>query len=123
MAINYFFKHQADQYAFIRIPKIMMTEDIFEPLSMEAKVLYGMLLDMMSESPKHRWVDDKNRVFIIYPISKIQEDMRVSKGKAIKCLQELEDIGLIAKKHRGQKQPDYIYVKDFMVEQKVVNLF
>ena len=118
MAMNYFYKHEAEQYAFIRIPKAMMTEEIFSPLSVEAKVLYGMLLDMMSESPKHRWLDDKNRVFIVYPISQIQEDLRVSKGKAIECLQELEDIGLISKKHRGQGKPAYIYVRSFMVEPK-----
>lgn len=116
MAMNYFYKHEAEQYAFIRIPKAMMTEEIFSPLSVEAKVLYGMLLDMMSESPKHRWLDDKNRVFIVYPVSQIQEDMGVSKGKAIDCLQELERIGLIDRKHRGGGKPAYIYVKSFLVE-------
>lgn len=119
MGLNYFYKHQAEQYSFIRIPKAMMTEDIFSSLSVEAKVLYGMLLDIMSNSQKDRWIDDKNRVFITYPISKIREDLGVSKGKAIECLHELEEIGLISKKHRGQGKPDYIYVKSFMVEPKV----
>ncbi|QFJ54151.1 replication initiator protein A [Pseudobutyrivibrio xylanivorans] len=119
MGLNYFYKHQAEQYSFIRIPKAMMTEDIFSSLSVEAKVLYGMLLDIMSNSQKDRWIDDKNRVFITYPINKIREDLGVSKGKAIECLQELEEIGLISKKHRGQGKPDFIYVKSFMVEPKV----
>lgn len=119
MALGYFYKHQAEQYAFIRIPRAMMTEEIFSPLSVEAKLLYGMLLDMMSYSTKNRWVDDKNRVFVIYPVSRIQEDMCISKGKALDCLQELEDIGLIDRKKHGQGKPGHIYVKSFVVEKAV----
>lgn len=118
MALSYFYKNEAEQYAFYRIPKAMMTEEIFSSLSLEAKVLYGMLLDMMSYSAKNRWLDDKNRVFVIYPVSTIQEDLSISKGKALECLQELEDIGLIDRKHRGQGKPGYIYVKSFMVNNK-----
>lgn len=116
MALNYFYKNEAEQYAFIRIPKAMMTEEIFSPLSVEAKVLYGMLLDMMSYSVKNRWLDEKNRVFVIYPVNRIQEDLCISKGKALVCLQELENIGLIDRKHYGQGKPSYIYVKSFVVE-------
>ena len=116
MALNYFYKNEAEQYAFIRIPKAMMTEEIFSPLSVEAKVLYGMLLDMMSYSVKNRWLDEKNRVFVVYPVSHIQDDLCISKGKAVECLKELEDIGLIERTHYGQGKPSYIYVKSFVVE-------
>ena len=116
MSFEYFYKSQSDKYSFIRIPKAMMTEEIFAPLSVEAKLLYGFLLDMMSYSYKNRWVDEKNRVFIVYPISHIQEDLCVSKGKAVECLKELEDIGLIDRTHTGQGKPSYIYVKSFVVD-------
>ncbi len=122
MALEYFYKNQAEQYAFIRIPRAMMTEEIFSPLSVEAKVLYGMLLDLMSYSVKNRWLDEKNRVFVIYPVSHIQEDLCVSKGKALECLQELEDIGLIDRKQRGQGKPGYIYVKSFVVEKTALGV-
>lgn len=116
MSLEYFFRNQAEQYAFIRIPRAMMTEEIFSPLSVEAKLLYGLLLDMMSYSTKNRWVDEKNRVYVIYPVSRIQDDMCVSKGKALDCLQELEDFGLIDRKRHGQGKPDYIYLKNFVVD-------
>lgn len=116
MALEYFYKNQAEQYAFIRIPRAMMTEEIFSPLSVEAKILYGMLLDMMSYSIKNRWLDEKNRVFVIYPVNQIQDDLCVSKGKAVECLKELEEIGLINRTHIGQGKPSYIYVKSFVVE-------
>lgn len=39
MDFSYYDKDQADQYSFIRIPRAMMTEEIFDPLSMESKML------------------------------------------------------------------------------------
>lgn len=117
MALEFFYKNQAEQYAFIRIPRAMMTEEIFAPLSVEAKLLYGLLLDMMSYSVKNRWVDAKNRVFVVYPVSHIQDDLCISKGKAVECLKELEDIGLIDRTHIGQGKPSYIYVKSFVVNE------
>lgn len=56
------------------------------------------------------------RVFVIYPVNRIQEDLCISKGKALDCLQELENIGLIDRKHYGQGKPSYIYVKSFVRE-------
>ena len=31
MSFEYFYKSQSDKYSFIRIPKAMMTEDVFLP--------------------------------------------------------------------------------------------
>lgn len=50
MSFEYFYKSQSDKYSFIRIPKAMMTEDVFLPLSIQSKLLYGLLLDRMSVS-------------------------------------------------------------------------
>lgn len=53
MSFEYFYKTQSDMYSFIRIPKAMMTEDVFLPLSIQSKLLYGLLLDRMSVSVKN----------------------------------------------------------------------
>ena len=44
---NYYYGSQADQFSFIRIPKIMLTDTTFSNLSLQAKVLYSMYLDFM----------------------------------------------------------------------------
>ena len=33
MAFNYFYGKQADQYGFVRVPKLLMTEKMFDPIS------------------------------------------------------------------------------------------
>ena len=114
MKFNYYYGAQADQFSFIRIPKVMLTEESFCGLSIPAKVLYGVLLDRMTLSRKNAWFDEDNRVFIIYQIGEIQEDLGFSKKKAMELLTELEKFGLLEKKRRGHGLPNILYVKSFM---------
>ena len=116
MVFDYYYGTQADQFTFIKIPKLLITDEIFDELSLPAKVLYGILLDRMSLSMKNRWFDSENRVYIIYQISDIQEDLRVSKNKAIELLRSLEQFGLVEKKRRGLGMPSLLYVKSFIVK-------
>lgn len=101
MKFDYYYGSQADQFSFIRIPKAMLTEKTFSSLSLQSKMLYGILLDRMGLSMKNGWFDAENKVYIIYQISEIQEDLGFSKKKAIEYLNELESFGLVEKKRRG----------------------
>ena len=113
MAFNYFYGNQADQYSFVRIPKSMLVEKPFEDLSLGAKLLYGLLLDRMGTAQKNKWIDEENRVYVVYPISEIQEDLGVSKKKAMDYLAELVRFGLVEKKVRGLGFPNLLYIKKF----------
>lgn len=113
MAFNYFFGQQADQYTTLRIPKLLMTDHRFASISIEAKLLYGLLIDRMELAHKNRWIDGTNQIYVLYPITEIQEDMGVSKKKAVACLAELTQFGLIEKKKRGMGLPNLLYIKNF----------
>ena len=113
MKTKYFYGTQAEQFSFIRIPKELVVGEAFSSLSIQAKILYGMLLDRMGMSSKNKWLDEENKVYIVYSLDEIQADMNVSKHKAVDCLAELEDVGLIVKKKRGKGLPNQIYVKNF----------
>ena len=116
MAFNYYYGSQAEQFSFVRIPRIMLTDKAFQTLSITSKVLYGVLLDRMSLSMKNNWFDEENRVYIIYQIGEIMEDLGLTKKKAMDLLQELEAFGLLEKKRRGHGLPNILYVKNFMPE-------
>ena len=118
---DYFYGAQADQFSFIRIPRVILTDAAFKELSIQAKVLYGVLLDRMSLSRKNAWFDKENRVFIIYQIGEIQEDLGFTKKKAMELLSELEKFGLLEKKRRGHGLPNILYVKSFMSGVTAVN--
>ena len=44
--------NEAESYTFYRVPKILFTEKVFDQLSTDAKLLYGLLLDRMQLSLK-----------------------------------------------------------------------
>ena len=124
MEFNYYYGSEGDQFTFIRIPKVMLTEGIFSSLSLQSKVLYGVLLDRMSLSRKNGWLDKENKVYIIYQINEIQENLGFSKKKAIDYLAELEKFGLVEKKRRGLGLPSILYVKSFLdndSKEKLIN--
>lgn len=116
MEFDYYYGSQADQFSFIRIPRMLLTEKTFSSLTLQSKMLYSVLLDRMSLSMKNGWFDEENRVYIIYQISEIQSDLGFSKRKAMDYLAELETFGLVQKKKRGFGLPSIIYVKSFLIQ-------
>ncbi len=114
--LDYFYGIQADQFEYFRIPKLLITDKRYNGISSDAKILYGVLLDRMSLSLKNKWIDEQNRVFIIYSIKEICKKLECSKDKAMYVMAELDNskgIGLIEKAKRGLGLPDIIYVKNF----------
>ena len=50
LSLPYYYGHSGEQYAFFRIPKLLLTDDRFAEVSTDAKLLYGLLLDRMELS-------------------------------------------------------------------------
>ena len=113
MNSRYFYKIDANQFNFIRIPKLLLTGEDFTNLSISAKILYGLLLDRMSVATKNKWIDIDGRIYILYQLLEIQEDINISNKKACDSLQELENVGLIETQQNGNGIPTRIYVKYF----------
>ncbi len=113
MVFDYFYEEQSESYSFYRIPKMLFTEEIFEALSTDAKVLYGLLLDRISLSRENGWMDDAGRVYVYYTIKSVKKSMRCANIKACVLLRELDEFGLIERKKQGLGKPTIIYVKDF----------
>ncbi|MSA01708.1 hypothetical protein GKG47_15825 [Lactonifactor sp. BIOML-A3] len=122
---DYFYGMESQQFAFYRIPKMLVKDERFKKVSNDAKLLYGLLLDRMSLSQKNGWFDDKNRAYIIYTIDEIAEDLGIGHEKAGKILGALDSkkgIGLVERVRRGQGKPDIIYVKNFVLPQKKASI-
>ena len=114
--LDYFYGQSSELFPFYRIPKLLFQDSRFQPLSTDAKTLYGILLDRMSLSARNGWLDKAGRVFIIYTVQEVQDSLGCADKKATKLLRELEEYGLIERKRRGLGKPDLIYVKNFSSE-------
>ena len=114
--LDYFYGQSSELFSFDRIPKLLFQDSRFQPLSTDAKTLYGILLDRMSLSARNGWLDKAGRVFIIYTVQEVQDSLGCADKKATKLLRELEEYSLIERKRRGLGKPDLIYVKNFSSE-------
>ena len=124
LVFEYFYGNEAEQFAFYRIPKMLFKDKAFKDISAEAKVLYGLMLDRMGLSVRNGWLDEENRVYIVYTIAEIMEDLNCADQKVGKLLSELDNvkgIGLIERKRQGLGKPNIIYVKNFCITSRFKN--
>ena len=115
--MDYFYGHEANQFTFFRIPKLLFSDERFIGLTSDAKILYGLMLDRMGLSVKNGWIDEKNHVYIYFTLEEAMEYMRIGKDKGVKLFAELDDekgCGLIKKKKQGLGKPTLIYVMNFV---------
>lgn len=113
---DYFYGGESELFSYYRIPRLLVTGSQFKNLSMDAKMLYGLMLDRMSLSAQNGWYDAKGRVYIFYSLEEVMTDMNCGHDKAIKLLADLDTtkgIGLIKRVKQGQGKPTIIYVKQF----------
>lgn len=111
---EYFYGIESDSYNFLMVPKLLLQDPYYQKLNDAAKILYAVLLERMSLSRKNNWVDDENRVYIMYSNKSICENMGWSNDKTCGRLKELERFGLIEREKKGQGKCSTIYVKDFL---------
>lgn len=101
-----------EKFLFYKIPKwLFEDESVKGELSVDAKLLYSILLDRANLSRKRGLIDDKGRVYIFYTVKQICETMHCASQKAEKLLKELDDIGLLVRKSQGKGKANILYVK------------
>lgn len=118
IVFNFYYGNEAEQFKFYRIPKVLFTDDHFKNLSSDAKILYGLMLDRMGLSVKNKWMDKDNKVFIIFTLEQVMENLNCGKDKGVKIFAELDShkgIGLIERVKQGFGKPALIYVKNFII--------
>lgn len=71
--LDFYYGNEAEQFSFIRVPKLLFKIKRFKSISSDAKLLYGLLFDRMSLSLKNNWVDNENRVYIYYTVKEVME--------------------------------------------------
>lgn len=113
--LMYYYGNTAEQYSFYRIPKALFTDIHFQGVSMEAKLLYGLMLDRMGLSVRNGWLDSDGKVYIFFTLEDALAMLGYGKDKAVRLFKELDDIGLIERRKQGQGRPTRIYVKNFIL--------
>lgn len=122
MARRYLHRGDANRFPFYRIPKQLFIEEEYARLTIAAKTLYGILLDIEGLSERNGWTDKKGRIFVYMTNQSICKTLKISDKTATKLLVELEEIDLIKRVRQGQGKPCRIYVKNFLDTEHVRRL-
>ena len=69
--------------------------------SINAKLLYGLLLNRTMLSQKSGWVSEDGDVYVIYTIKQMTDDLDRSERTVKTALRELENAGLITRVRQG----------------------
>lgn len=113
-----------DTFSFYALPRMLLSSKKFKGLHKLAAVLYGMMLSRLALSAKKEedFTDTEGRLYILYTIDQVQEDLRCARATAVKLMRQLVEYGLLEKKRRGQGKPNLLFVKDFKEAEKVVDI-
>ena len=101
----------------MNIPKMLFQEKQYEKLSVDAKLLYSLLLDRKTLANMNGWIDQNGNVYIQYTIEEMMSVLKWTRYRIYQLLDELDTkengIGLIERKRVGLNKPNLIYVKNF----------
>ncbi|EQF26803.1 replication initiation and membrane attachment family protein [Clostridioides difficile CD160] len=126
---DYFTVEEDLKQLHIQIPKALFYEDKYikpsdkKPLSVQAKILYGFLLDRTKLSLSNQWYDDKNRLFIKCDQISMSEFLGVSEKTARGYKNELINFGLLEEDKTGQGKSNLLYLKQVDVKINKLSLY
>lgn len=97
---------------FYQFPKMLLEDEFYSEMTLEAKMLYTIMKDRHLLSLKNKWVDDQGDVYIIFTNKQAAEKLGCGESKAKKVRAELIKFGLIeVVSPKGMvKRASHIYV-------------
>lgn len=124
-------KEDLNNIEFLKMPAMVIYDHRYKGIRAEGKLLYGVLLNLLSLSIKKNWLNKDGEPFVKLSRNKMKELLNIKgSAKISEVVKELRDYGLIEEKGARINGCNeiYLYVEDyfnndfkFTVERKVPN--
>ena len=116
MKYDYFYgKAELEPFYYYSLSRVFFEKEKYMDMSIEAKILYSILLDKMNLSEEKGLVDENGNPYVICTINEVKKYIGCSDKKAINIMNELErEYFLIKRKRKGLGNPNIIYVKNII---------
>ena len=75
----------------LNVPKVLFYDKQYEDLSMDAKLIYALLLDRKEMAIRNGWVDEYGDTYVIYPKQEIKKYLNISRYRIDQAIAELEE--------------------------------
>lgn len=116
--IEYYKSYEVFTYKFFQMPQELFYNPIYKyKLSLQSKMLYGILMDRLTLSIKNNWYDKDHNVYIIYTREEAADILCSGYKVAIKAFKELLAENLIKEKKQGMGKANLI----FLIKPKLSN--
>ena len=120
--LDYYKSNETLSHKYYQIPQELFESSIYKDnLNSDSKILYAFLLDRLSLSNRNHWVDNNNRIFLIFTRQEVQEKLGLSEKTVTKAFKQLSDVNLIEEKRQGLGKPNLIYVAKIQYEDKMLD--
>ena len=94
------------------VPKALFKDARYCSLSTTAKVLYSLMLDRLKYAAQNRWVDQKGKLYVIYPKSEMIRDLNSTRYRVDYAVSELESMGNMVRVVKDNGRPNRFYIND-----------
>ena len=109
--IEYYKINEVLTHKYYQIPQELFSNELYKDnLNSDSKILYGFLLDRLTLSQKHNWVDKNGNIYLIFTREEVQEKLNLSDKTVTKAFKQLTNVGLVKEKRQGLGKPNLIYV-------------
>ena len=116
MKYDYFYgKSELEPFSYYSLPRVFFEKEKYMDMSIEAKILYSILLNKMNLSEEKGLVDENGNPYVICTINEVKKYIGCSDKKAVDVMNELENKYLLIKrKCKSLGRYDIIYVKNII---------
>ena len=100
------------------IPKALFFDKRYENLSVDARVLYSLLLDRKEMAVRNGWIDRYGAVYVLYSREEMEKHLNAPSIRVERALAQLEahdQMVAVARPYKGRA--DQIYVRDITADQ------
>ena len=117
--LDYYKSNETLSHKYYQVPQELFESSLYkDKLNSDSKILYAFLLDRLSLSIRNHWIDNANRIFLIFTRQEVQEKLGLSEKTVTKAFKQLVDTDLIEEKRQGLGKPNLIYVAKIQYEEK-----
>lgn len=100
---------------YLRFPLGLLAEPKYRDMSLEAKMIYSLLLNRLTLSQRNGWINDNGEVYLIYTREEAAETLNLSYKKTIAAFKELIVNGLLLEQRQGRGYPNLLFVLKMVV--------
>ena len=94
------------------VPKALFKDARYCSLSTTAKVLYSLMLDRLRYAAQNKWIDQKGKLYVIYPKSEMIRDLNSTRYRVDYAVSELESMGNMVRVVKDNGRQNRFYIND-----------